>query len=132
MLAQCVPSLTEMDQEILSKSSWYLSEGSNQGLPEYETDEMLVYSNDLKTCLNTLPIQLQISICNHYAFPSTAAHTILSSLSDSPLFFFNARDTGVTLLRRNLWLFILAVDFLSSAFSLIIWWYPSVCFCSHT
>jgi len=86
MLAQCVPSLTEMDHEILSKSSWYLSEGSNQVLPEYEADEMHVYRNDFKTRLDTLPIQLKSSICKHYAFPSTAAHTILSSLGYIPLF----------------------------------------------
>lgn len=77
MRAQCVPSLNEMDQEILSKSRWYLSEGSNQGLPQHEADETHVYSNDLKTCLDTLPIQLQSSMCNHYAFPSSAVHTIL-------------------------------------------------------
>jgi hypothetical protein len=51
----------------------------------------------------------------------------------STFFFFYARGYWVTLLRRNLWLCILAVDFLSCAFSLIIWlWYPSVCFCPHT
>jgi hypothetical protein len=87
MLAQCVPSLTEMDQEILTKINWYLSEGSNQGRTEYEPDEMHVYTNDLKTCLDTLPIQLQSSMCNHYVFPSTAVHTILSSLGYIPLFF---------------------------------------------
>lgn len=75
-----------MDHEILSKSSWYLSKGSNQGLPGYEADELHVYSNDLKTRLDTLPIQLQSSICNHYIFPSTAAHIILSSLGYIPLF----------------------------------------------
>jgi hypothetical protein len=102
MLAQCESSLTEMDHEILSKSSRYLSEGSNQELPGYEADEMRVYSNDLKTCLGTLPIQLQISICNHYALPSTAAQTILSSLGNIPLFLVVLGDTGLTLLRRNL------------------------------
>lgn len=95
MLAQSESSLTEMDHEILSKSSWYLSEGSNQGLPGYEADEIHVYSNDLKTCLDTLPIQLQSSICNHYAFPRTAAHTILSSLGYIPLFLVMLGDTGV-------------------------------------
>jgi hypothetical protein len=69
MLAQRVPSLTEMDHEILSKSSWYLRKGSNQGLPEYEADEMHVHSNDLKTFPDTLPIQLQSSLCKHWPFP---------------------------------------------------------------